>query len=103
MKVKEAIETLQKATANCQEGDRHIVVIDRGWIFAGDLSQDKATGVFTLFNAVNVRKWQNGGFGMLTQSASKAGATLDPCEPIKFNSSAVVFTVPISAGWDDGC
>jgi hypothetical protein len=99
MDVKEAIETLTRATADCSKGDKHIVVLDRGWIFAGDLSQDDA-GIYTLTNAVNIRKWSQGGFGALSKSAKEAGATLDGCAPIRFHRSALIFAVPISGGWD---
>jgi len=100
MKVKEAIETLQKATANCAVGDRHIVVLDRGWIFAGNLSKDER-GVYTLTDAVNIRKWKQGGFGALSRSAGEAGATLDPSADIRFTE--MIFAVPITESWSDGC
>jgi len=101
MDVKQAIKTLEQATANCAKGDRHLVVLDRGWIFAGDMSYDEDTRVYTLSNCKNVRKWSKGGFGALSQGAKKAGATLDDSEPIKFKSSAMIFAVPIRGGWDD--
>ena len=98
--VKKAIETLTRATANCAKGDRHLVVLDRGWIFAGDMTQDKDTGVYTVVNCVNVRKWSQGGFGALSRSAKEAGATLDTCAPIRFRQDALIFAVPIAGDWD---
>ncbi len=100
MDVKKAIETLTKATATCAAGDRHIVVLDRGWIFAGDLSKDEHN-VYTLSNAVNVQRWEKGGFGALSKSATKAGATLSECEPLRFAASAMIFVVPISEDWHE--
>jgi len=97
--VKQALETLERATANCTKGDRHIVVLDRGWIFAGNMTQDEH-GVYTLTNCVNVRKWSQGGFGALAISASKAGATLDDCAPIRFRADAMIFAVPIPENWN---
>ena len=98
--IKKAIETLERATANCTAGDRHLVVLDRGWIFVGDLSQDEH-GVFTINNCKNVRKWLNGGFGGLAKSATASGAVLDDCAPVRFEKSARIFVVPVSGGWDE--
>lgn len=99
--IKNAIEVLQKATANCAQGDRHIVVLDRGWIFAGDMSLDKETNVYTLSNCVNIRKWETGGFGGLTLSAKVSKATLNECSLIRFHASAMIFCVPIDGDWDE--
>ncbi|MCP4570350.1 MAG: hypothetical protein GY841_22440 [FCB group bacterium] len=98
--IKKAIETLQAATANCTTGDRHLVVLDRGWVFAGNLSQDEH-GVFTINNCKNVRKWSSGGFGGLALSAKNSGAVLDDCAPVKFEASARIFVSPISESWDE--
>ena len=97
--VKKALQTLEAATANCQVGDRHIVVLDRGWIFVGDLSQDDDTGVYTLSNCHNVRKWAKGGFGLLSQDASAAGAVLDKAATLRFRSRALLFAVPVAREW----
>ena len=98
--IKQAIDTLQRATANCTAGDRHIVVLDRGWIFVGDLSQDEHD-IFTITNCKNVRKWNKGGFGLLSQSATKAEAVLDDCVPIRFEKSARILVVPVAGDWDE--
>ena len=100
MDVKEAIKVLEKATASCAVGDRHIAVLDRGWIFAGNMTIDDA-GIYTMTNVVNVRKWSSGGFGGLTRSAKDSGAVLDPCEPIRFHRSALIMAVPIGSEWGD--
>jgi hypothetical protein len=100
MDVKKAIETITKANASCATGDRYIVVIDRGWIFAGELSCPE-NDIYTLTNCVNVRKWEKGGFGALSRGAKTAGATLDETAPLKFHRSAMIFCVPIVEGWEN--
>ena len=55
--IKAALEEYQDV-----EGDRCIVVLDRGWIFVGNLSVDE-TNTCTLRNVHNIRKWSSGGFG----------------------------------------
>ena len=96
--VKKAIEVIEKATANCAKGDRHLIVLDRGWIFAGDMSLKD--DVYTVTNCQNIRKWGKGGFGALSRSAALSGATLDACESIRFKASALIFAVPIAEDWD---
>ena len=99
--IKKAIEVLEKATANCAVGDRHIVVLDRGWIFAGRMSLDKETNVYTVTDCVNIRYFKKVGFGGLSQGAKNAEATLDKCVPIKFHARAMIFCVPISENWEN--
>ena len=69
--VKKAIEVIEKATANCAKGDRHLIVLDRGWIFAGDMSLKDYD--YTDTNCQNKRKWGKGGFGALSRSAALSG------------------------------
>jgi hypothetical protein len=95
--IESAIETLKRATASCATGDRHIVVLPHGWIFAGRMSLDAETNTYTVADCVNVRSWTGGGFGGLTKSASNAN--LDACDPIRFHSRALVFAVPIGEEW----
>ena len=99
--VRKAIETITAATASCAAGDRHIAVLDRGWIFAGDMSFDPDTKTYTMTSCVNVRKWQLGGFGALSKGASNANATLDECAPIRFHTSALILAVPIGSDWNE--
>ena len=99
--IKEAIKTLEAATASCAAGDRHIAVLDRGWMFAGDMALDEETGVYTMTNCVNVRKWTEGGFGGLSRSATGAKAVLDKCTSIRFHRSALILAAPIVSDWDE--
>jgi len=83
-----------------KSGDRFIVVLDRGWIFVGNLSEIDDDH-FVLSNAKNVRKWEKGGFGLLSQSAKQAGAILDDCADIHFSSSAKILYIPVTEKWDE--
>lgn len=80
-------------------GNRHLVVLDRGWIFVGDL-EDRPEGGYLLTKAKNIRRWEQGGFGALSKSAKAAKAHLDDCAPIWFTSSACIFRVPVGGDWD---
>ncbi|MCP3882373.1 MAG: hypothetical protein GY701_28860 [Sulfitobacter sp.] len=81
-------------------GARHIVVLDRGWIFVGDLSRDE-DGNYRLTNAANIRKWSSGGFGGLTRDPKGSGAVLDPSEDLRFDATAPLFTVPVEDSWNE--
>lgn len=102
MNTKEALKVIEKSLEECKlvRGGRHIVVLDRGWIFVGDLILEKED-VYILSNAKNVRKWETGGFGGLTKSAKNSGAVLDESEPLKFHKSAMIFCVPVKSGWGE--
>ena len=41
-------------------GNRHVVVLDNGFVFAGDLEE---TGRVFLTRVVNLRRWQKNGLG----------------------------------------
>jgi len=97
---KKALETLTAMVANCKEGDRHIVVLDRGWIFCGNLTRTD-DGVNTLTNVVNIRKWARNGFGGLTTDPKAAGVECDDCAAIRFRDSALMFAVPVAENWNE--
>jgi hypothetical protein len=98
-KVKEAMQTIQEHLCTGKAKGRHLVVLDRGWIFAGNLTMlDDGEG-YMLTDCVNIRRWETGGFGGLTKSRETTSAYLDPCRNIKFRSSAMVFCVPIPEEW----
>lgn len=99
-KVQEAIATLTSLAATCKEGDRHIVVLDRGWIFCGNLTRTE-DGVNTLTNVVNIRKWVRNGFGGLTTDPKAAGMECDECAAIRFRDSALMFAVPVPENWNE--
>lgn len=102
MDKKEALEVLKKSIEECEmkcEGP-HLVVLDRGWIFQGNLiPPEKEDGLYTLTNCVNVRKWNQGGFGGLSLGAQVAGATLDSCATITFKKTAMIFACPTGDDW----
>jgi hypothetical protein len=79
-------------------GKRAIVVIDRGWIFAGDVTEDN--GHITLNRAVWVYRWTNVGFNGVIDNPKdphvelrKMGASVE----IPFGS--VIFRIPVENEW----
>ena len=97
-KIDNAISVLESLKADAAPtGNRHIIVLDRGWIFVGDVTEKD--GGYLATNCVNVRKWSSGGFGGLSLSPSGSGAVLDKCAPIKFKDC--IFMIPVAEDWDD--
>ncbi len=96
------IDEVQYVRAECvqpePDGDRHIVILDRGFIFEGRLDNDD-DGMRILTDAVNVRKWDTGGTGGMLASAGRSGATLDSCPPVKWQEGTEVFMAPTPKGW----
>lgn len=100
MDKKEALKMIETALTECEvECDGpHIVVLDKGWIFHGNLMPQE-NGGYRLTSCVNVRKWDKNGFGGLTKGAVCSDATLDECKPIFFREKDIVFTVQTPDDW----
>ena len=79
------------------DGDRHIVILDRGFIFEGVLSEDD--GVYTLTDCANIRRWERGGTGGMLKSAGKSGASLDDSADIKWSKGSEHFMAATPIGW----
>lgn len=79
-------------------GNRHVVVVDRGWIFAGDLSQQ--SGRIRLDQAVIVLRWETVGFdGMVADPKSNKVTLKRMPAPVDLPEGAELFRVPVSATW----
>ena len=101
MDKKEALKLIESALTECEikcDGP-HLVVLDNGWIFHGNLLPDDDGETYRLTSCVNVRRWESVGFGGLTKGAKHANAVLDASEPIRFKDRRVVFSVPTCGNW----
>ena len=76
---------------------RAVVVIDRGWIFAGDQSVT-ADGHLRLDNAVHVFRWEGQGFAAVVKDPTTK-TDLRPCDPVEVPLGSVIFRVPVGASW----
>lgn len=76
---------------------RCVVVIDRGWIFAGDVT-DLANGRIRIENVVWVYRWERIGFnGVL---ANPEEAELRPMtQSVDLPKGTEIFRVPVHEGW----
>lgn len=78
-------------------GNRAVVVVDRGWIFAGDVT--RANGRIRLSRAVHVFKWESVGFAGMIDSPKKAKADLRPIADVDIPEGAEIFCVPVNNEW----
>ena len=74
---------------------RAIIVVDRGWIFAGDVRRD--SGRIHLSNAVWVFKWDSCGFSKVVEDPSRAD--IRAMAAVEIPEASEVFCVPVAAGW----
>jgi len=84
--------------APMQTGNRAVVVIDRGWIFAGDVTE--TNGRIRLDRAVHVLRWESIGFNGMVADPKNSKVTLKPMtSPVEFPAGAEIFRVPVGADW----
>ena len=75
-------------------GTRAVVVVDRGWIFAGDVTREN--GRIRLSRAVHVFKWESIGFAKMVETAN---ADLPPIADVDMPEGAEIFCVPVRDDW----
>ena len=79
-------------------GTRAVVVVDRGWIFAGDVTREN--GRIKLTNAVWVFKWESIGFDGVIEDPKSSKAVIKPLpNVVDIPQAAEIFSVPIADGW----
>ena len=90
-----------QSTANTlPSGNRNIVVVDRGWIFAGDTFFKEDRQEFVLSNAVWVFKWESIGFDGVIKDPESSKATIRKMDnPVVIPKGSVIFKVPVRCGW----
>jgi hypothetical protein len=79
-------------------GNRAVVVVDRGWIFAGDVARED--GRIRLSRAVWVFKWEGCGFAKVIEDPSKADIRI--MADVDIPNGAEIFCVPVHEQWGLG-
>ena len=78
--------------------NRAVIVVDRGWIFAGDVTREG--GRIKLANAVWVFSWEQIGFDGVIADPKNRLATIKPMpNGVDIPAGAEVFCVPVADGW----
>jgi hypothetical protein len=76
-------------------GNRAVFVVDRGWIFAGDVTEEN--GRIRLDRAVWVFRWENIGFNGVIETPENAD--IRPIQPVDIPASSEIFRVPVKDDW----
>lgn len=87
-------ETYQKVN----KGNRAVIVVDRGWIFAGDVSDTKP-GFIRLDNALHVFRWESCGFPAMVADPKKTKADLRDIAPVEIPAASEIFRIPVCDDW----
>lgn len=81
-----------------QKGNRMVIVIDRGWIFAGDVTTDG--DYLNLDNATWVFRWEEIGFsGVVANPKSDKVDLRQMSNPVQVPLGSVIFRIPVSDDW----
>ena len=79
-------------------GTRAVVVVDRGWIFAGDVTREN--GRIKLANAVWVFKWESVGFDGVIADPRNPKVKINPMpNGVDIPTAAEIFCVPVADDW----
>lgn len=79
-------------------GNRAVVVVDRGWIWAGDV--EEKDGKIILTRAVWVFRWSGVGFdGVIANPKSDQVTLKKMTNPVEIPAGSEIFRVPVKADW----
>ena len=79
-------------------GKRAVVVVDRGWIFAGDVTREN--GRIRLDRAVWVFRWESIGFDGMVANPKHGKVTIRPMpNGIDLPEGAEIFLAPVDDSW----
>ena len=78
-------------------GNRAVVVVDRGWIFAGDVTEEN--GRLRLARAVWVFRWDGVGFDGVIKDPKSTKVQLRKVADVDMPADAEIFRIPVSAEW----
>ena len=79
-------------------GRRAVVVVDRGWIFAGDITEEDCR--ITLDNAVHVFRWEKIGFAAMVANPKQGGVDLRRLSTrVDIPADAEIFRLPVPDDW----
>jgi len=88
-----ADQVQQKPVSN-----RAVVVVDRGWIFAGDVTREN--GRIKLTRAILIYHWESIGFDGMIANPKSNKVTLKPIpNGVDIPQGAEIFCIPVDVDW----
>ncbi len=92
------IDGIEYAPVVSAAGTRAVVVVDRGWIFAGDVTRE-GNRIF-LDNAVWIFRWESIGFDGVIANPKDDKVTLRKMKNrVEIPAQSEIFSVPVSDDW----
>lgn len=93
---------IQFSANTLPSGNRRVIVVDRGWIWAGDVSSKEEFGqtFLVLSDAIHVLRWESIGFtGMLAQPNSNKVTLKKSDFPVMIPLNSVISQHPVPENW----
>jgi hypothetical protein len=78
-------------------GNRAVVVVDRGWIFAGDVNAEGDR--IKLSRAVHVFRWESIGFNGMIDDPKSSKVVLKKIADVDLPKSSEIFRVAVGEQW----
>lgn len=78
-------------------GNRAVIVVDRGWIFAGDVTREN--GRIKLSRALHILRWESIGFNGMIEAPKSNKVTIKPLADIDMPADAEIFAIPVDSSW----
>lgn len=98
VKIDDVTYVREDAVQKVITGTRAVVVVDRGWIFAGDVTRED--GRIKLTRAVWVFKWELIGFDGVIANPKNKSVTIKPMpNGVDLPTGAEIFCVPVADDW----
>lgn len=92
------INGVKYVRADAKKGKRAVVVVDRGWIYAGDVTEEN--GRIYLDRAVWVLRWESVGFdGVLKDPKSSKVTMRQIPNRVDIPEGSEIFRVPVADDW----
>jgi hypothetical protein len=94
------IDGVDYVRADAASGKRAVVVVDRGWIFAGDVVESEDGGPLVLKRAVWVFRWESIGFDGVLKDPKNSKVTLKKmAQDVEIPLISEIFRVPVDEDW----
>lgn len=79
-------------------GNRAVVVVDRGWIYAGDVTEEN--GRIRLDRAVWLFRWESIGFAAAIADPDNSNVDIRKMSaPVDIPAAAEIFRIPVAEDW----
>lgn len=90
-----ALENKTDQSTPSVEGEKRIVILQRGWVYVGDYYEQGNN--CWLENASCIRNWgTTKGLGELAENGPQSSTKLDPCPTVRFHKLTVVATIDVN-------